>query len=164
MRFLPTDTTRVPLPQARVHRWWQGNGRDVDGTPRPPMTVRSTQHRPKRTGNATQVAPHHPKGPASFSLSYDARDGFPCSVKGSFSLTTTSSTGPSDSAVVGRAMLFADPDRLAPRLSPDGDMVTYLAPHDGALNGWVQVSGGAARPVTGVGAGGRVGEDRKSVV
>ncbi len=39
-----------------------------------------------------------------------------------------------DAPLLPRRMFFRDPDRTAPRLSPDGRSLAWLEPHDGALN------------------------------
>jgi dipeptidyl aminopeptidase/acylaminoacyl peptidase len=45
--------------------------------------------------------------------------------------------------------LFGDPERALARLSPDGRLLSWLAPRDGVLNVWVRErAGGEARPVT----------------
>ncbi len=46
--------------------------------------------------------------------------------------------------------LFGDPERALARISPDGRLLSWLAPRDGVLNVWVRDrDGGEARPVTG---------------
>jgi dipeptidyl aminopeptidase/acylaminoacyl peptidase len=45
--------------------------------------------------------------------------------------------------LIPRDVLFGNPERTAPRISPDGSMVAYLAPHDGILAVWVQSTGGS---------------------
>ena len=52
--------------------------------------------------------------------------------------------------VIPREVLFGNPDRASPRLSPDGASISYLAPVDGVLNIWVgpEADPAAARPVT----------------
>lgn len=49
-----------------------------------------------------------------------------------------------------RALLFGNPERTQARISPDGSMMSFLAPHDGVLNIWVAPAGdfAAARAVT----------------
>jgi dipeptidyl aminopeptidase/acylaminoacyl peptidase len=54
---------------------------------------------------------------------------------------------------IPRRVLFSDPDRVNPVLSPEGTLLVYAAPYEGALNVWVQVldgldADGPARPVT----------------
>jgi dipeptidyl aminopeptidase/acylaminoacyl peptidase len=45
--------------------------------------------------------------------------------------------------------LFGDPERALARLSPDGRILSWLAPRDGVLNVWVRErDGGEERPVT----------------
>ena len=39
--------------------------------------------------------------------------------------------------LIPRAVLFGNPDKATPRLSPDGARLAYLAPTDGVLNVWV---------------------------
>jgi len=52
-------------------------------------------------------------------------------------------------ALIPRAILFGNPEKAAPLLSPDGRRLAYLAPLDGVLNVWVGSPGAAdGRPVT----------------
>jgi dipeptidyl aminopeptidase/acylaminoacyl peptidase len=39
--------------------------------------------------------------------------------------------------LIPRQVLFGNPERVAPRLSPDGTRLAWLAPHDGVLNVWL---------------------------
>jgi len=51
--------------------------------------------------------------------------------------------------LISRAGLFAPPQRMSPRISPDGNHLAYLAPHEGVMNVWVRTMGEADdRPVT----------------
>ncbi|HYX83462.1 MAG TPA: hypothetical protein VE777_00700, partial [Gaiellales bacterium] len=51
--------------------------------------------------------------------------------------------------LIPRKVLFGNPDREWPAVSPDGGRVAYLAPVDGVLNVWVGGADGEdARPVT----------------
>jgi dipeptidyl aminopeptidase/acylaminoacyl peptidase len=59
--------------------------------------------------------------------------------------------------LIPRAVLFGNPERTLPRLSPDGTRLAWIAPHDGVLNVWVAplriasgdaVDSAAARVVT----------------
>ena len=43
--------------------------------------------------------------------------------------------------LIPRAVLFADPDRNSPFLSPDGKRLAYLAPDQGVVNIWVRTRG-----------------------
>jgi dipeptidyl aminopeptidase/acylaminoacyl peptidase len=59
------------------------------------------------------------------------------------------------SQLIPLSVLFGNPERVMPRLSPDGSQLAWIAPHEGVLNVWVapisQQSGvgwGAARVVT----------------
>ena len=52
-------------------------------------------------------------------------------------------------------VLFGNPERVSPRISPDGSQLAWIAPHDGVLNVWLApiisqsgVDWGAARVVT----------------
>src|SRR5436309_6622972 len=46
-------------------------------------------------------------------------------------------------------VLFGNPERSSPQISPDGKRLAYLAPVDGVLNVWVgSTSGDDAKPVT----------------
>jgi len=55
-----------------------------------------------------------------------------------------------DVDLIPRDVLFGNPDRVAARLSPDGNRLAYLAPVEGALNVWVGPADdpSAAVPVT----------------
>ena len=52
--------------------------------------------------------------------------------------------------LVPRDLLFGNPDRFMPRVSPDGRNLAWIAPHEGVLNVWVAPIGAlaAARPIT----------------
>jgi hypothetical protein len=52
--------------------------------------------------------------------------------------------------LISRAVLFGNPEKAQPRLSPDGARLGFLAPVNGVLNVWVGPAGSpdAARPVT----------------
>jgi dipeptidyl aminopeptidase/acylaminoacyl peptidase len=39
--------------------------------------------------------------------------------------------------LIPREVLFGNPERVSPRLSPDGARIAWIAPHDGVLNVWV---------------------------
>lgn len=55
-----------------------------------------------------------------------------------------------DANVLARKLLFGNPDRLPPRISPDGKRVLFVAPDEGVLNVWVGPADdpSAAKPVT----------------
>ncbi len=44
--------------------------------------------------------------------------------------------------LIPRELLFGNPRRVMPRLSPDGGTLGYLAPEEGVLNVWVRTVGG----------------------
>ncbi len=51
--------------------------------------------------------------------------------------------------LIPRQVLFGNPEKSSPRLSPDGTQLAYLAPDDGVLNVWVRTLGQADdRPIT----------------
>jgi hypothetical protein len=52
--------------------------------------------------------------------------------------------------LISRALLFGNPTRTAPQLSPDGTLLGFLAPRDGVMNLWVSPTGklDQARPLT----------------
>jgi dipeptidyl aminopeptidase/acylaminoacyl peptidase len=56
--------------------------------------------------------------------------------------------------LIPRRVLFGNPERISPHLSPDGTRLAWIAPHEGVLNVWVAPIGGngvdwsAARVVT----------------
>ncbi len=45
------------------------------------------------------------------------------------------------SALIPRSVLFGNPERTTPDISPDGTMLAYLAPDQGVLNVWVRTLG-----------------------
>ena len=51
--------------------------------------------------------------------------------------------------LIPRSVLFGNPERASPQISPDGSRMAYLAPRDGVLNVWVGPTGGDVyEPVT----------------
>src|SRR5260370_37581458 len=46
-----------------------------------------------------------------------------------------------DVPLIPRRVLFGNPEKASPRLSPDGRMLAYLAPDEGVLNVWVRTLG-----------------------
>ncbi len=51
--------------------------------------------------------------------------------------------------LVPRRVLFGNPERISPRISPDGSRLAWIAPDEGVLNVWVGTVGSDdARPVT----------------
>ena len=56
--------------------------------------------------------------------------------------------------LIPRSVLFGNPERIQPRISPDGGSLAWIAPKDGVLNVWVAPILASAGPDTGVdGAG-----------
>ena len=55
-----------------------------------------------------------------------------------------------DSSLLKRDLLFGNPERSSPHISPDGKHLAFLSPKDGVLNVWVAEMGKleAAKPVT----------------
>ncbi|HZF54241.1 MAG TPA: S9 family peptidase [Polyangiaceae bacterium] len=55
-----------------------------------------------------------------------------------------------DESLIPREILFGNPDRMDPRISPDGKRLAFLAPEGGVLNVWVGPANdiAAAKPVT----------------
>src|SRR5580704_10664558 len=47
----------------------------------------------------------------------------------------------SQSQLIPRSVLFGNPERSSPQISPDGSMLAYLAPDQGVLNIWVRTLG-----------------------
>src|SRR5581483_6488898 len=61
-----------------------------------------------------------------------------------------------DVPLVPRSVLFGNPERISPRISPDGRRLAWIAPDDGVLNVWVADLTDARKP----GAGKAVTNDR----
>ncbi len=54
-----------------------------------------------------------------------------------------------DHDLVPRSVLFGNPERVSPRLSPDGSRLAWIAPDAGVLNVWVRdLDGGEPRVIT----------------
>jgi len=49
---------------------------------------------------------------------------------------------------VPRELLFGNPEKASPKISPNGKLWAYLAPDEGVLNVWVGPEGRDARPLT----------------
>ncbi len=51
--------------------------------------------------------------------------------------------------LIPREVLFGNPERVQPKISPDGRRLAWIAPVDGVLNVWVgDLAGGGGKPVT----------------
>lgn len=50
-------------------------------------------------------------------------------------------SGPDSVPLIPRATLFGNPDRAGVQVSPDGSMISWIAPLDGVLNVWVAPAG-----------------------
>ena len=59
-------------------------------------------------------------------------------------------TKPADPPLIPRSLIFGNPERALARLSPDGSMLSWLAPDEGVMNVWVAPRGdlAAARAIT----------------
>ena len=51
--------------------------------------------------------------------------------------------------LIPRSVLFGNPDRMSPSLSPDGTQLGFVAPDEGVLNVWVGPADGS-RPAVAV--------------
>jgi dipeptidyl aminopeptidase/acylaminoacyl peptidase len=56
-------------------------------------------------------------------------------------LSSLSTLALAQSALIPRSVLFGNPERSSPDISPDGTMLAYLAPDQGVLNVWVRTLG-----------------------
>jgi hypothetical protein len=45
--------------------------------------------------------------------------------------------------LIPREVLFGNPERISPHISPDGSQLAWIAPRDGVLNVWVAPVGAA---------------------
>jgi dipeptidyl aminopeptidase/acylaminoacyl peptidase len=55
--------------------------------------------------------------------------------------TTAPTTTPTNAPLIPREVLFGNPTRMSPAISPDGTRLAWIAPHDGVLNVWVRTVG-----------------------
>jgi dipeptidyl aminopeptidase/acylaminoacyl peptidase len=66
-----------------------------------------------------------------------------------FVATFILSCGTTETKLVPREVLFGNPEKTGPQISPDGTMMAYLAPVEDVLNVWVKTIGKEAdKPVT----------------
>src|SRR3984957_1680550 len=56
--------------------------------------------------------------------------------------------------LIPRSVLFGNPERTGPEISPDGGSLAWIAPRDGVLNLWVAPVGGEGGEGGGSGASG----------
>jgi dipeptidyl aminopeptidase/acylaminoacyl peptidase len=64
-------------------------------------------------------------------------------------ITSTAAQEKFTTPLIPREVLFGNPERAKPQISPDGTQLGYLAPTDGVLNVWIRTLGKADdRPVT----------------
>src|SRR5215831_21320900 len=56
-------------------------------------------------------------------------------------LISLSAVAIAQSTLIPRSVLFGNPERTNPQISPDGTMLAYLAPDQGVLNVWVRTLG-----------------------
>jgi len=61
-----------------------------------------------------------------------------CCCKHSTELPKTTST---NNDLIPRDVLFGNPEKISPRISPDGTKIAYIAPFDNVLNIWIQTIG-----------------------
>ncbi|MBU1626273.1 DPP IV N-terminal domain-containing protein, partial [bacterium] len=40
--------------------------------------------------------------------------------------------------LIPREVLWGNPDKMSPKISPDGTMISYLAPYNDVLNVWIK--------------------------
>jgi dipeptidyl aminopeptidase/acylaminoacyl peptidase len=82
-----------------------------------------------------------------------ATTAFAASAQPAVRTTTTAPATPAavsmDVPLIPRSVLFGNPERASVQLSPDGSLISYLAPLDGVLNVWIMpTDGGEPSPVT----------------
>jgi dipeptidyl aminopeptidase/acylaminoacyl peptidase len=65
-------------------------------------------------------------------------------------LVAAALAGCAQQPIIPRQVLFGNPARITPQVSPDGTMISFIAPLDGVLNVWVAPAPSveAAKPVT----------------
>ena len=65
----------------------------------------------------------------------------PVRLSAIFLFSVVSTLAFAQSALIPRSVLFGNPERSSPAISPDGTMLAYLAPDQGVLNVWVRTLG-----------------------
>ncbi|MBM4112426.1 MAG: S9 family peptidase [Phycisphaerae bacterium] len=61
-------------------------------------------------------------------------------------MAAPSSAPATNADLIPRSVLFGNPERSSPTLSPDGSMVAFVAPYEGVMNVWVAPIGVKAQP------------------
>ncbi len=56
-------------------------------------------------------------------------------------LTSCAPKTTTETALIPRDVIFGNPEKTSPQLSPDGEMLAYLAPDEGVMNVWVRTVG-----------------------
>jgi len=72
---------------------------------------------------------------------FTRRAAFALALCGGLIMVTACSTAQKHSQLIPREILFGNPVKAAPHISPDGTRLAYLAPVDGVLNIWVRTIG-----------------------
>ncbi len=66
---------------------------------------------------------------------------FRCACFAVFLLLALGAFAQTQTQLIPRSVLFGNPERSSPQISPDGAMLAYLAPDQGVLNIWVRTLG-----------------------
>ncbi len=66
---------------------------------------------------------------------------FPFALERKPSAATATARPPLPEGMIPREVLFGNPEKASPQLSPDGTQLAYLAPDKGVLNVWVRTIG-----------------------
>ena len=61
-----------------------------------------------------------------------------CLVSAAVTLLASTGLARDPHPLISRSVLFGNPDRSSPSLSPDGNHLAYLAPYEGVMNVWVR--------------------------
>ena len=66
---------------------------------------------------------------------------FRCACFAVFLLLALGAFAQTQTQLIPRSVLFGNPERSSPQISPDGALLAYLAPDQGVLNIWVRTLG-----------------------
>lgn len=141
---LPGRVLTIKLEFKRADGGWQGTA-DLPAPAPQGLPLQNVKFEPPQVRFELQAGP----GVAAFEgkLEGDKISGnmsqagmtLPFTVERKAAAATTLPALPE--GMIPRELLFGNPERAGPQLSPDGAKLAYLAPHNGVLNVWVRTVG-----------------------
>ncbi|WP_437276127.1 S9 family peptidase [Sorangium sp. So ce375] len=105
---------------------------------------------PLACGGAPAPAPAPPRQAAAPAPAAPAAAAAPATPAAAAPAAPVKAGPRADATLMPRRVLFGNPDRMSPQISPDGQRLGFLAPSEGVLNVWVGPAQepASAKPVT----------------